>query len=105
MNWVFMLGIGFYFMQNNQYVLMAIIVLQSIVTIFALITLPVEFDASTRGLEFIQGNRITRSEAEDKGAKEALTWAGLTYFVAALAAVAQLAYFILRFSAARRNDD
>lgn len=105
MNWVFMLGIGFYFMQNNQYVLMAIIILQSIVTIFAVITLPVEFDASKRGLEFIQGNRITLSDEEDRGAKDALTWAGLTYFVAALAAVAQLLYFILRFSGARRSDD
>jgi Zn-dependent membrane protease YugP len=103
MNWVFMLGIGFYFMQNNPYVLMAIIVLQGIVTAFAVITLPVEFDATRRGLVFITENNITRSDEEYKGAKDALTWAGLTYFVAAIAAVAQLLYFILRMRS--RDDD
>jgi Zn-dependent membrane protease YugP len=90
-------------MQNNPYVLMAIIVLQGIVTAFAVITLPVEFDATRRGLVFITENNITRSDEEYKGAKDALTWAGLTYFVAAIAAVAQLLYFILRMRS--RDDD
>jgi Zn-dependent membrane protease YugP len=65
----------------------------------------VEFDASKRGLVFIQESGIIKSDPEYRGAKDALTWAGLTYFVAALASVAQLIYFILRFNNSRRNED
>lgn len=100
MHWIYgmaFLGISFHIF-SNQYVLIAIIILQSIITGFALITLPVEFDASKRGLAFIEGNNITRSDEEYRGAKDALTWAGMTYFVAAIAALAQLLYFILRFT-------
>lgn len=104
LHWIFMLGfLGIAFgLFNNYYVLLGIIVLQSIVTLFSLVTLPVEIDASKRGLAFIEGTRITQTEEEYQGAKDALTWAGLTYFVAALASIAQLAYFILRLNS-RRN--
>ncbi len=104
MRWIYMLGfMGIYFhLVQNQYILIGIIVLQSIITAFALITLPVEFDASKRGLAFIDQNRITTTEREYQGAKDALTWAGMTYLVAAIAALAQLLYFILRFTG-RRN--
>ncbi|MEI6312977.1 MAG: zinc metallopeptidase [Bacteroidota bacterium] len=105
MRWVFIFGIGFYVMQSNYYVLLVIIVLQAIVTLFSIITLPVEFDASKRGLVFIQESGIIKSDEEYKGAKDALTWAGLTYFVAALASVAQLLYFLLRLNGSRRSND
>ena len=103
LHWVFMLGfLGMAFdMLNNYYVLVGIIVLQSIVTLFSLVTLPVEIDASRRALAFVETSRITQSEEEYHGAKDALTWAGLTYFVAALASIAQLTYFILRLNSRR----
>ncbi len=103
LHWVFMLGfLGMAFgMLNNYYVLIGIIALQSVVTLFSLITLPVEIDASKRGLAFVDANRIAQTEEEYRGAKDALTWAGLTYFVAALASIAQLAYFIFRLNSRR----
>ena len=104
MRFIYALGfLGIYFhLVQNQYILLGIIILQSIITLFALITLPVEFDASKRGLAFIDENRIATTDQEYKGAKDALTWAGMTYLVAALASLAQLLYFILRFTN-RRN--
>lgn len=105
MRWIFIFGIGFYVMQSNYYVLLTIIVLQAIITLFSIITLPVEFDASKRGLVFIQESGIIKSDEEYNGAKDALTWAGLTYFVAALASVAQLLYFVLRMNGTRRSND
>lgn len=105
MQFVFMFGIGIYFFQHNEFVLMVLIALQATITLFAVVTLPVEFDASRRALAFIQDSRIALNDEEYKGAKDMLTWAGMTYFVAALAGVAQLLYFILRFSSSRRDDD
>ena len=62
-------------------------------TIFAMVTLPVEFDASKRALAWIDTNGIVGSQEYD-GAKDALKWAALTYVVAALAAFAQLVFWI-----------
>lgn len=105
LHWVFMLmffGVAFHMFQS-PYVLIAIIALQSVITLFAVVTLPVEFDASRRGLAFIDSARLTRTDEEHAHAKDALTWAGLTYVVAALASLAQLLYFILQFSGRRRD--
>lgn len=63
-------------------------------TLFAMVTLPVEFDASKRALAWIDNNGITGTEEYD-GAKDALKWAALTYVVAALAALTQLVFWIL----------
>lgn len=63
------------------------------VALFALVTLPVEFDASRRALAWI-GDRGDVTKAEYAQAKDALRWAAMTYVAAALAALAQLAYFI-----------
>jgi uncharacterized protein len=83
-----------------QLLLMAIF-LQSIVTIFTLITLPVEFDASKRALAWIEQKGIA-SPSEFNAAEDALNWAAKTYIVAALAAVAQLVYLIMAYSSRRR---
>lgn len=82
--------------------LLIIIVLQAVITLFAVITLPVEFDASRRGLAWLESAHITYGEEKAK-AKDALTWAGLTYFVAALASVATLLYFITRYMGSNRD--
>jgi hypothetical protein len=71
-------------------------------TLFSLITLPVEFDASNRALAWIDRRGVVTSQ-EHAMAKDALWWAALTYVVAALGAVAQLLYYVSLFLG-RRDD-
>ena len=79
---------------------MLIIVAQAVITLFSLVTLPVEFDASNRALAWLNASRITVGEEHEK-AKNALQWAASTYVVATLAAITQLLYFILAFGGNR----
>lgn len=67
-----------------------------VMTLFTLVTLPVEFDASNRALAWVQNrNVVTRDEYAMS--KDALKWAAMTYVVAALASLATLAYYIMIF--------
>ena len=70
------------------------IILQAIIALFSLITLPVEFDASKRALIWLKKSSIT-NEKEIVYAEDALKWAASTYVVAAIAAVTYLIYYIL----------
>lgn len=76
------------------------IVLFSITTAFAFITLPVEFDASKRALVWLESNNMV-TQQEHAGAKDALKWAARTYVVAALGSLATLLYFIMMFMGRR----
>jgi Zn-dependent membrane protease YugP len=78
----------------TPYMIYIIIAAQAAITLFALVTLPVEFDASKRALQWIDANGIVTVDEYD-GAKDALKWAAMTYVVAALAAVATLVYWII----------
>jgi len=89
-----------YHMWNQMLVL--IIICQGIITAFSLITLPVELDASKRALVWLNTSNIARG-AEHEKAKDALDWAAKTYFVAALASLAQLMYFIMLLLGRRRD--
>ena len=62
-------------------------------TLFAFVTLPVEFDASKRAMAYVTNSGIVTSQ-ESTQAKDALKWAAMTYVVAALASLAQLAYWL-----------
>ena len=66
----------------------------AITTLFALVTLPVEFDASKRALAWLDTAGITRGQQHD-GAKDALWWAAMTYVVSALSSLTILLYLIL----------
>jgi len=68
----------------------------SIMTLFTIITLPVEFDASNRALAWIQTRNIVTPD-EYAMSKDSLKWAAMTYVVAALASMATLAYYIFIF--------
>lgn len=83
--------------------LLIFIVLQSAITLFSLVTLPVEVDASRRALAWLDNSGITRGE-EHAHAKDALKWAAYTYFVGALASIATLMYYIWRFVGNNRED-
>ncbi|WP_075349987.1 zinc metallopeptidase [Algoriphagus marinus] len=67
-----------------------------VMTLFTLVTLPVEFDASNRALAWVKTRNIVTPD-EYAMSKDALKWAAMTYVVAALAALATLAYYIFIF--------
>ncbi|MBQ4278965.1 MAG: zinc metallopeptidase [Rikenellaceae bacterium] len=67
--------------------------------LFSLITLPVEYNASARALEWLKTSRTLQGEQLAQ-AKQALSWAARTYLVAALSAIATLLYYL---SFARRD--
>ncbi|MCB9232243.1 MAG: zinc metallopeptidase [Bacteroidia bacterium] len=71
-------------------------------TLFSLITLPVEVDASRRGLAWINQSGVTTGE-EYKMAKDGLRWAAMTYFVAAIQSLATLLYYIMIFAGRSRE--
>ena len=72
------------------------ILLFSLTTLFQLVTLPVEFDASRRALETIAGQSLLDG-AELKGAQKVLRAAALTYVAALLMSVLQLLRYVLIF--------
>jgi Zn-dependent membrane protease YugP len=79
---------------------LVIIACYGVFTLFALITLPVEFDASRRALAWIETRGIVTSREHDM-AKDALKWAAMTYVVAALAALTTLFYYVMLFLGGR----
>ena len=78
------------------YVLLFGIALFAITTLFAFITLPVEFDASHRALIWLDESGMATAQ-EHAMAKDALSWAAMTYVVAALGSLVTLLYYISMF--------
>lgn len=70
------------------------IILFGLTTLFSVVTLPVEFDASRRALAWLGNTGITHSK-EQTQAKDALKWAAMTYVVAAIASIATLVQYLL----------
>ncbi len=79
-----------------QTVLLVVIGAYTVITLFSLVTLPVEFDASKRALQWVDQNGIVTSQEYDM-AKDALNTAALTYVVAALGSLATLLYYVSLF--------
>ena len=99
--WILAIGVGILgFGGGNPTVLLIGILLFAVSTIFSVITLPVEFDASNRALAWLEHTNVTNS-AEYPGAKDALKWAAATYVVAALASIAMLVQYILIYMGRR----
>jgi Zn-dependent membrane protease YugP len=93
--WILLIGLGlFSFGGGNQTLLLIGIILFGASALFAVITLPVEFDASARALQWLENSHVT-SLTEQEKAKDDLKWATLTYVVAALASIAMLSQYIL----------
>lgn len=93
-------GMFFFSIFPTDLVLLTIIGVYSVLTLFAFITLPVEFDASRRALQWIDARGITNSQ-EQHMAKDALKWAALTYVVAALGSLVTLLYYVSIFLGSR----
>ncbi|MCW2921059.1 MAG: peptidase [Thermoleophilia bacterium] len=82
----------------GTYAFLAAIVLFAFGVLFQLVTLPVEFDASRRAKGQLQELTLLPAGGQEAvGAQKVLSAAALTYVAAALAAVAQLAYFAFSF--------
>jgi hypothetical protein len=90
------MGIGGGFAAGSTILLITIIAF-AMTTLFSFITLPVEFDASKRGLAWLENTGITASQQEHDGAKDALHWAAMTYVVSALSSLAMTLWLVLSF--------
>ena len=77
------------------------IILFSMAVLFSLVTLPVEYNASSRARQMLRSTGMV-SVQEYNGASAVLSAAALTYVAATLQAVAQLFYFVLMFMGMRR---
>jgi Zn-dependent membrane protease YugP len=83
--------------------LLAGIALFALTTVFSVVTLPVEFDASKRALAWLGNARIS-NDKEQPLAKDALNWAALTYVVAAIASIVTLVQYVLMYLGARDRN-
>ena len=90
-----LLGVG-------RWVLLVGIVFFAMTTLFSIITLPVEYNASERAVEWLDSYAITTGN-ETAMAKDALKWAARTYLIAAISSLATLLYYISIFMGGRRN--
>lgn len=101
MQWILLAGI--LMIQVFPQLLLIGIVLFAITTLFSIITLPVEYDASNRALAWLENKHMLAPE-EQAGAKDALKWAARTYLVAAIGSIATLLYYISIYSGNNRRD-
>jgi Zn-dependent membrane protease YugP len=70
------------------------IIFFGLMVLFSILTIPVEFNASRRGLRLLDEAGLLQSEADAQGARQMLTAAGLTYVAAAITSILQLLYYI-----------
>ena len=89
--WILLLGV--ILVQTFPAVLWFGIALFAMTTLFSIVTLPVEINASQRAIAWLSNAGITNYETETM-AKDALKWAAYTYVIAALGSLATLFYYI-----------
>ncbi len=82
------------FLLNASGLLWLGILFFGLVVLFSVLTLPVEFDASRRGLILLRESGLMMSDDDQNGSRHVLTAAGLTYVAAAVTAILQLLYYI-----------
>lgn len=98
--WILLAGI----LMVNTFpgILLAGIFLFAMTTLFSFVTLPVEINASSRALAWINNSGATNYETQSN-AEDALRWAGYTYVVAALGSLATLLYYVMIYMGGRRD--
>jgi uncharacterized protein len=87
---------------GNRLVLAIGVIMFAFTTLFAFITLPVEYDASNRAMKWLRDTGTVTTE-EYVGVKDSLKWAARTYVVAAIGSLAQLLYWASLLMGGRRN--
>ena len=95
-----LLLIAFMTLSTMPQIMLITIIAFAATTLFSLITVPVEFDASRRALAWLDNSGVASQGKEYDGAKDALWWAAMTYVAAALTALIMLLYLVFRYSAA-----
>lgn len=93
MSWIWIFLAGFIFRSYFHYFVTAAIVLFAVVTLFQLVTLPVEYDASRRAKEQLFRLGLVH-EHEREGVSKVLDAAALTYVAGLVSAVLQLLYLL-----------
>ncbi len=96
--WILLAGI--IMVESYPGILLAGIIMFGMTTLFSLITLPVEINASQRALAWLNHSNIT-TRATHPHAQDALKWAAYTYVIAALASLATLLFYIWIFMGRR----
>ncbi|MES2574577.1 MAG: zinc metallopeptidase [Bacteroidota bacterium] len=91
MQWILLAGI--LMIKTFPSLLLIGIIIFAATTLFSIVTLPVEYDASNRALAWLENKRML-TQQEQAGAKDALKWAARTYVVAALGSIATLLYYV-----------
>lgn len=99
LQWILLAGI--LMIQAFPQLLLIGIALFALTTLFAFITLPVEFDASRRALAWVKEKQIVTSQ-EYEASKDSLKWAALTYVVSAIGSLATLLYYVSIYLNRRR---
>jgi len=95
LQWVLIIGVTLIAFTFNPIVLAIGVAGLTLITIFSIVTLPVEFDASRRALIWLKNNKeVLYTSEEHRQAKDALWWAALTYVIAALGAMTNLFYYL-----------
>ncbi|CAD7801521.1 hypothetical protein CHRY9390_00789 [Chryseobacterium aquaeductus] len=102
MQFVIMGGVILMMASGNKIVLLIGVIMFALTTLFAFITLPVEYDASNRAMKWLKDTGTVTTE-EFVGVKDSLTWAARTYLVAAIGSLAQLLYFASLLMGGRRD--
>lgn len=100
MQWILLAGI--LMIRTFPQLLLIGIIIFAATTLFSIITLPVEYDASNRALAWLE-NKHMLTQQEQAGAKDALKWAARTYVVAAIGSIATLLYYVSIYMGGRRN--
>ena len=103
LNYIFlagMFGMGILHIFTMDMVILAVIFFQGMITLFSVITLPVEYDASYRAVVWLENAGVVESH-ELEAVNDALKWAARTYLVAAIAAITYLAYYVLMYIGGR----
>ena len=99
MNFIFLAGLfgmGILKIFSMEMVILTVIFCQSLVTVFSLVALPVEYDASNRAIAWLEHSGVAQPQELD-GANDALKWAARTYLVSAIASITYLAYYVMMF--------
>jgi Zn-dependent membrane protease YugP len=80
--------------------ILIMIICYGVFALFAIVTLPVELDASRRALAWVKTRNIVTPNEYDM-AQDALKWAAMTYVVAAIGAITMLAYYVMQYLGGR----
>jgi uncharacterized protein len=100
MQWILLAGI--LMVRSFPALLLVGIIVFAATTLFSIVTLPVEYDASNRALAWLENKHMLTQE-EQAGAKDSLKWAARTYVVAALGSIGTLLYYVSIYMGGRRN--